>query len=145
MSNLPEVRIGNAEREDALAALSRHLSDGRLTVSEFDDRSAAIASATTRGELEPLFADLPSTPVTLAAPAAVSAPLAPAQSSVPAEEGDGIDWRALVMPIVVIGSLALFFVTDFAQNWLFFLLVPLVGAILSATGGVTTKKNKKTH
>ncbi|MBM4487214.1 DUF1707 domain-containing protein, partial [Rhodococcus hoagii] len=49
MSDVPEIRIGTAEREQALAALSQHFSDGRLTVVEFDERSGRIAAATTRG------------------------------------------------------------------------------------------------
>ena len=36
------------------------LSDGRLTVVEFDERSGQIAAATTRGQLDEVFSDLPS-------------------------------------------------------------------------------------
>ncbi|AJW39746.1 hypothetical protein NY08_1716 [Rhodococcus sp. B7740] len=137
MSELPEIRIGTADREKALDALSLHFSEGRLTVPEFDERSATIASATTRGELDTVFVDLPATPGTAQAPARTGA------SPVPATAGTGIDWRAVVMPVVIFGSLALFFLTDFDQNWLFFLLIPLAGVVLSAGGHSKNEKRKK--
>lgn len=137
MSELPEIRIGTADREKALDALSLHFSEGRLTVPEFDERSATIASAMTRGELDRVFVDLPAVSGTEAA--SVARPGA----STPATAKSGFDWAAVVMPIVIFGSLALFFVTDFDQRWLFFLLIPLAGAILSAAGHPADKKKKK--
>lgn len=139
MSELPEIRIGTADREKALGALSLHLSEGRLTVPEFDERSATIASATTRGELDTVFVDLPATPTR------PHTPDRPQQSPAPAETGGGLDWRAVVMPLVIFGSLALFFLTDFDNNWLFFLLIPLAGALLSASGHSKSTKRKKTR
>ncbi|CCQ17140.1 putative integral membrane protein [Rhodococcus sp. AW25M09] len=133
MSELPEIRIGTVDREKALEALSLHFSEGRLTVPEFDERSATITSATTRGELDKVFVDLP-------AASATPAPLG--KSPAPTETSGGIDWRAVVMPLVIFGSLALFFLTDFDQKWLFFLLIPVAGALLSA-GGQSKKKKKK--
>ncbi|MDV8020515.1 DUF1707 domain-containing protein [Rhodococcus sp. IEGM 1330] len=134
MSELPEIRIGTADREKALEALGLHFSEGRLTVPEFDERSATVASATTRGEIDKVFVDLPT----------ASTSHTPAQlGTSPAEGGVGIDWRAVVMPLVVFGSLALFFLTDFDQKWLFFLLIPLAGALLSAGGHSKDEKRKK--
>ncbi|WP_045841976.1 DUF1707 SHOCT-like domain-containing protein, partial [Rhodococcus sp. PML026] len=112
-----------------------HFSEGRLTVPEFDERSATIASATTRGQLESVFVDLPT--------ASGTASLARSDTDAPVVKDRGIDWAAVVMPIVIFGSLALFFLTDFDQKWLFFLLIPLAGAILSAVGHPADKKKKK--
>jgi hypothetical protein len=53
------IRIGDAEREHAVTALGEHYAAGRLTKDEFDERSGAAWSATTAGDLAPLFADLP--------------------------------------------------------------------------------------
>ncbi|OZD08418.1 hypothetical protein CH275_04440 [Rhodococcus sp. 06-235-1A] len=136
MSELPEIRIGTVDREKALEALSLHFSEGRLTVPEFDERSATIASATTRGELDRVFVDLP------AASAAPQTPDRLEKSPAPTEPASGIDWRAVVMPLVIFGSLALFFLTDFDQKWLFFLLIPVAGALLSASGHSKGKKTK---
>jgi hypothetical protein len=55
----PEMRIGDAEREAAVAALGEHYAAGRLTKDEFDERSERAYAARTTAELHPLFGDLP--------------------------------------------------------------------------------------
>ena len=52
-------RIGDADRDRAVAALGDHYAAGRLTVEEFDDRSSRAWQARTAQDLAPLFADLP--------------------------------------------------------------------------------------
>ena len=54
-----EIRISNAERDEAVSTLGEHLSTGRLELDEFDERCGRAAAARTRGELEALFSDLP--------------------------------------------------------------------------------------
>jgi hypothetical protein len=54
-----EIRISNAERDEAVSTLGEHLSTGRLELDEFDERCARAAAARTRGDLEALFGDLP--------------------------------------------------------------------------------------
>ena len=54
-----ELRIGDAEREAAAAALGEHFASGRLTHEEYDERSARVWSARTNADLLPLFEDLP--------------------------------------------------------------------------------------
>ncbi|MBM4481159.1 DUF1707 domain-containing protein [Prescottella equi] len=120
MSDVPEIRIGTAEREQALAALSQHFSDGRLTVVEFDERSGRIAAATTRGQLDEVFSDLPS--LTPSAPSKVS----PEPADVDGEK----TWRNTVMAVIPFVALALFFVVPIDNSWLFFLLIPATAAIL---------------
>ncbi|MCA1006395.1 DUF1707 domain-containing protein [Rhodococcus hoagii] len=122
MSDLPEIRIGTAEREQALAALSQHFSDGRLTVTEFDERSGQIASATTRGQLDQVFTDLPA----LTAPAPAPAETSPAVD----DSDDEKTWRNTVMAVIPFVALALFFLVPVDHSWLFFLLIPATAAIL---------------
>jgi hypothetical protein len=55
----PELRIGDAEREAAVAALSEHYAAGRLSRDEFDERTAVALTAPTMSALAPLFGDLP--------------------------------------------------------------------------------------
>ena len=55
----PELRIGDAERDGAVAALGEHFAAGRLNNEEYDERAAAAWAARTAGDLTPLFADLP--------------------------------------------------------------------------------------
>lgn len=57
----PELRIGDAEREAAVAALGEHYAAGRLTKEEYDERTARAWTARTGSALWPLFADLPRT------------------------------------------------------------------------------------
>lgn len=53
------IRISDAERGEAISVLGTHLADGRLTMSEYDERVAAVTRATTHRELDILFDDLP--------------------------------------------------------------------------------------
>ena len=55
----PELRIGDSEREAAVAALGDHYAAGRLTKEEYDERAARAWEAKTRSALWPLFSDLP--------------------------------------------------------------------------------------
>ena len=55
----PEVRVGDAERDAVVARLQAALSEGRLEVHEFEERSSAAYAAKTEGELVPLTSDLP--------------------------------------------------------------------------------------
>jgi hypothetical protein len=54
-------RVGTAERESVAALLSDALAAGYLDTEEFGERSTAAYAARTRGELEAVVADLPST------------------------------------------------------------------------------------
>jgi Domain of unknown function (DUF1707) len=53
------IRIGDAERDQAVAVLSEHFVAGRLTQEEFEERSDQATRARYAGDLSPLFADLP--------------------------------------------------------------------------------------
>lgn len=53
------LRISDADRESAVDLLSEQYALGRLSKDEFDERSDAVWSARTQGDLAPIFADLP--------------------------------------------------------------------------------------
>lgn len=55
----PDLRIGDADREGALAALGEHFAAGRLTHEEYDERASRAIEARTAAEVAPLFDDLP--------------------------------------------------------------------------------------
>jgi len=158
------LRLSNDERERAVAALQSHAAQGRLTDDELQARSAAARSAVTRGDLSPLFADLPGGPqldphpATAAqpgpgAPTAAPGPGYPgpqyAQPGYPQQPYDGRPgwggrepssrWGLLAVSIIPFVSLILFFITGYAwgyqYSWLWFLLIPLVGAIAYGTDG----------
>src|SRR5438270_793539 len=58
----PRMRAGDAERTTVVEALGRHLGDGRLTVEEFEERTAQAHAAVYLDQLPPLLADLPGPP-----------------------------------------------------------------------------------
>jgi Domain of unknown function (DUF1707) len=54
-----DVRASDADRESVVEQLQRALTQGRLTVSEFDERVQAAYAARTLGALADLTRDLP--------------------------------------------------------------------------------------
>jgi hypothetical protein len=59
MSELPEMRASDAERERIAERLRDAVAEGRLTMEEFEERLDAAYRARTHSELEPLVGDLP--------------------------------------------------------------------------------------
>jgi len=59
MRSTDSLRIGDAERDAAVAALARHFTDGRLTQSEHEERVGLALASRTGGDLRRLFDDLP--------------------------------------------------------------------------------------
>jgi Domain of unknown function (DUF1707) len=55
-----EMRVSDAEREAAASELREHFASGRLNQDELDERLTAVFAAKTRGDLQALFTDLPS-------------------------------------------------------------------------------------
>jgi uncharacterized protein DUF1707 len=66
----PDVRASDAEREAVVGRLNVAVGEGRLTLDEFSTRLGTTYAATTRGELEPIIADLPASAPAAPAPAA---------------------------------------------------------------------------
>jgi uncharacterized membrane protein len=60
-SQKTQIRIGDAERDRAVAALGDHFAAGRLTNEEFEQRMEQAIQARFNDDLEPLFIDLPRT------------------------------------------------------------------------------------
>src|SRR6185295_2393294 len=70
------IRIGTAEREQAVRALGDHFAQGRLGPEEFEERTTAAYTARTAADLDRLFDDLPR-------PAPPPQPAAPLPGSYP--------------------------------------------------------------
>jgi hypothetical protein len=54
-----DVRASNAEREAAVALLTKAVGEGRITMAEFDERTQSAYAARTKRELDALTDDLP--------------------------------------------------------------------------------------
>ena len=148
------MRVGNAERDRALAVLGDHMRAGRLTPDEYSSRSSRVLSAATGSDLNAVFFDLPggfgaAAPGTSAAevtPAAsgypASGPTYPppsyehpnrvAPSAAPAVPEHSFDLQRW-LPAIGSASFILFFVCGFlfhgwAWSWLFFLVPGLLAA-----------------
>jgi Domain of unknown function (DUF1707)/Cell wall-active antibiotics response 4TMS YvqF len=61
-----KVRASDAEREAVVERLREATAEGRLTLGELTERTGAAYTATTRGELVPITADLPASPAAAA-------------------------------------------------------------------------------
>ena len=75
-----DIRVSDAERDQAVAELSEHFQSGRLTQEEFGERSGRALQARTGRDLTALFTDLPR-------PAALDPWAGPAPGPVPRARG----------------------------------------------------------
>jgi Domain of unknown function (DUF1707) len=160
-------RIGNGEREAAVAALKVHHTEGRLDSREYEDRSLQARQARTWADLDPLFADLPEprpgpgavspapgippvppvppVPVlpTPAAPQRVagSTPTRPTGPVAPQDKGNLIPepWAAWVMSLTPFAALILFFTTG---DWWWFLGIPIAGIVIYGPDGRHGNRNR---
>ena len=112
-----DIRVGTAEREEALAALAEHRAAGRLDADDYEDRRGRATDAIVRRDLTSLFTDLP-------APRPTLGPAAPARG----RRAQGKVGRTLVnlSPFIAVAA---FFVT---KSWLAFLLIPIIAIMARA-------------
>jgi hypothetical protein len=119
-----DIRIGSAERDEALAALAEHHAAGRLDANEYEDRRGRATDAVVRRDLTSLFVDLPEPRprLTPARRGAVSRPSAPYQ-------GPRGTVARILLSLAPFIALAAFLRTE---SWLVFLLIPVIAAIAKA-------------
>ena len=105
---MDEIRVGDAERSDALDRLGTLFADGYLDVGEFEERTGQAAIARTRGELSVLFDDLPAEPVS---------PEKRTPSEVELDEKLVVKQKPnTAIYTTIIGGLAVFFVLQFGLD-----------------------------
>lgn len=134
----PDIRIGDAEREEALKALGEHMSAGRLELDEYGDRSALVTTAKTRGDLLALFADLPQPHPRFGQ---VAQPVT-AQVVQRATGGSPVSHRLLraAVPLAGVLAVALFFAI---RNPLIFLIVPAIAILAGSVLGDDGKRDRR--
>lgn len=115
MTEQPEYRVGDEERQEAAARLETHFKAGRLDADEYEDRRGKALDAITRSDLDGLFTDLPEQPTS-----AVAVP-----ATAPA--GRRRRTRDTIMALLPFVALFLFFRTG---QWMWFLVIPVAGILL---------------
>ncbi len=121
----PNFRLSDAERAEALDALAEHVRTGRLDLVEYDERSAAVSAAKTRGDLAPVFSDLPD-------PRPAVLGLAPSTEAVPAAVPPltlGRRLAAMAVPAATVLAVVLFFTVG--RVGIFVFVLPIVVALLA--------------
>ena len=150
----PHLRAADADRAAVAEVLGTHMSAGRLTVAEFDERLSRAYAAKTYGELDELTADLPplekkAAPVP--APRQESHP-APHACGAPNQWAGGWDqshsWRAwlttslIVVTIWAATSLASW---DFHYFWPIWLIGPWGSVLLAQTLTGAGREDARRH
>ncbi|TQN40690.1 uncharacterized protein DUF1707 [Blastococcus colisei] len=132
----PHLRAADADRAAVATALGQHMSAGRLSVEEYDERLARAYAAKTYGELDALTADLPS-----AVPSARPDPRPAAGSTSTVDRHGGWDadpqsWRSwattslIVLTIWAATSLASW---EFLYFWPVWVIGPWGAVLLAQT------------
>lgn len=89
----PNVRVSDADRDRTASLLREHLSAGRLTPEEFNERLDRAFAAKTVGEIDTLLKDLPGIDLYRLPDAALTRYPRPAKDT-PPRRGRGRAWRA---------------------------------------------------
>ncbi|SFK67840.1 MULTISPECIES: DUF1707 SHOCT-like domain-containing protein [Amycolatopsis] len=113
------MRLSDAERNEAIEALSEHVRTGRLDIDEYGTRSARVTAARTRSELAALFDDLPEPH-----PSALKRPSPAPRPAQPPARRFGMG----AVPIAAVVAVLLFLTV--ARGVWFVFLLPLVVALI---------------
>jgi Domain of unknown function (DUF1707) len=155
----PHLRAADSDRAAVAAALGQHMSAGRLTLDEYDERLTRVYAAKTYGELDQLTADLPRTgrertPVRAQSPASTPshapAQCTPAGAAMCAPGGVQSSWRAWASTAFIV--LAIWAVTsigssEFLYFWPIWVIGPWGAVLLARTisGGGDRRRPRDGH
>ena len=98
-----DIRVSDADRDQAVAELSEHFQTGRLTQDEFDDRSGQALRARTGSDLGALFTDLPPRSVATVTAPPETEPFGP---GVPRPHGHRMSTSRFVIACVIVAIVA---------------------------------------
>lgn len=134
----PEMRLSDAERQEALDALSEHVRTGRIDLVEFDERSQKVSTAKFRKDLEALFSDLPEPQPSVLRSVRRLPPQQPHRPQpVPRASAPPMTWQqrlaSSAVPIAAIVAAILFFTA--ARGVIFIFALPAIVALLVGSLG----------
>jgi hypothetical protein len=133
----PHLRAADSDRTAVATVLGQAMSEGRLTVDEYDERLGRAYAASTLGELAPLTADLPraarATEPRVAPPA--SAPTC-GRGEGGQHPGDASSWRSWLgtaLIVLTVWTLLSLGSAEVQYFWPFWVIVPWGGVLLVGT------------
>ena len=121
----PEIRAGDADREAVIERLRANVSDGRLTMDEFEDRVALVWMARTFGDLDRITDDLP-VPASMHPPARPPRPSGPPVRHRPKPDDDSVRKVAATFVMISIFLIVIWFLTSGAGSY-FWPIWPMLG------------------
>ncbi|WP_353815291.1 DUF1707 SHOCT-like domain-containing protein [Agromyces sp. SYSU T00266] len=142
----PQERLSDAEREEAVGHLMTAQAEGRMTTAELAERTASARAAVTRGDLAPLFADLPADapgpaaptvsepPLTWAPVPEPTAPMGRRSRALGGRVGDTIMALSPFIALLLFFGFGFWVPGGFTWSWLFFFLIPITGIIVYGGG-----------
>ncbi|MET9215181.1 MULTISPECIES: DUF1707 SHOCT-like domain-containing protein [unclassified Nocardia] len=125
MDITPGTRASDAERNAIVAQLSTHLADGRLDLTEYDQRVAKVYATATRDELAVVLSDLPQLTTQQA-----SAPAEKKGARIPVwQRIEAGSWLGVSLIVVVIWGLISLSAGELTYFWPMWVIGPW-GAVL---------------
>ncbi|WP_346620852.1 DUF1707 domain-containing protein [Blastococcus montanus] len=152
----PHLRAADTDRAAVAALLGQAMSEGRLTVAEYDERLAGAYSARTFGELAELTADLPRT--SGATTSRSAAPATPRNATHPACAGAWRgpagawgghaggrqawgSWASTALIVLVIWAVTSVVAAQFLYFWPFWVIVPWGAMLLMGSLGARGRRD----
>ena len=138
----PHLRAADTDRAAVATVLGQHMSAGRLTVDEYDDRLARAYAAKTYGELAELTADLPATPKPRAPEADRPHSAVPAQACAPmagpwawhgSAQSSWRSWLSTALIVVTIWAATSLASWEFHYFWPIWVIGPWGAVLLAQT------------
>jgi hypothetical protein len=124
-----DIRLSDAERQDALDVLEEHVRTGRLDIEEYGARSAKVTAAKRVSDLVPLFDDLPSP-----RPSALLGAAAPPVPSMPGENPLTRFLTRGAVPIAIVLAIGVLILSR-GRLLIISIALPLVVAMLAGARG----------
>ncbi|MDQ3401979.1 MAG: DUF1707 domain-containing protein [Actinomycetota bacterium] len=125
-----KIRIGTADRERAITALSDHLAEGRLEIAEYEHRCTAVTSARTRADLLLLFDDLPAPHPGFGESKPPKSPVVPREQGLVERSRRQRSTNILLLGFVLTAVAAVVVVTAITGGWWALAPALLIGLVL---------------
>ncbi len=141
------MRAGDGDRERVAAQLKHALDEGRLDLSEYDERLQRVYSAKTYGDLNGLLDDLPGTvPPQHSQVQAYQAPAAPSGATASPEEHKQhpLAWLGPSFGVFLVCTFIWLITDPGGYFWPVWTLIPFIlGLLGAATGGGGSKSRDR--